>query len=270
MALQLEPLLKTGSDLLLISMTSSVLLARFVPELHVFLLYGKTKLENNEKAPKLPLIVQWITTLYVPKRFFLHFYILSLALSVLLLSYCAVFCESSKLNSDGILFTTFIAIQGFRRSLECFFLEKSHPKAVIHFSHYIVGVLFYTLVNNVAFLAIFTSHTSTSHLMVASAILTFTLGSILQSSFHYHLSTLVKYSLPTFSLFRIVACPHYFAEIIIYSSLLLICPPQLYQTVILLILWIVVNLSVSADQTRNFYKQKFGSSPPYSIIPYLY
>lgn len=262
-------ILKIVTELLLVSMTSAVFFARMVPALKVFLLYGKTQLDNDEKSFNLP-ILKWISELYVPKKYFLHFYIISFALSSLLLLYRKLFCETGEYSPDGLVFTTLLAIQGFRRCLECLLLEKSHPKAVIHFSHYIVGVLFYVLANNVAFLALFTTSTTSSNHVLVSTVIIFILGSILQSSSHYHLSTLVKYSLPTFSLFQITACPHYFAEIIIYSSLLLITPTDLRPTVILLVLWIVVNLTVSAEQTLQFYRKKFKNAPSYAIIPYLY
>lgn len=253
--------------MLLVLMTSSIFLARTVPELKIFLLYGKTQMDSNDSTFDLQ-IIQWFSKLYVPKRYFVHFYIVSLCLSSSLLA-CCYFIDS-PISGNGFAFTVMIAIQGLRRTIECIFLEKSHKDAVIHISHYAVGILFYVIVNIIAYLSLycFSSETSNLYLFLSYAIFTF--GSVLQSSFHYHLSTLVKYTLPSFSLFRYVACPHYFAEIIIYLSLLPVTPRELQRTMLLLLLWVAVNLSASAEQTLQFYQKKFTNPPPHAIIPYLY
>lgn len=253
--------------MLLVLMTSSIFLARTVPELKIFLLYGKTQMESNESTFDLQ-IIQWFSKVYVPKRYFAHFYIVSSCLSSSLLACC--YFRNSPVSINGLAFTIMVAIQGLRRTTECIFLEKSHKDAVIHISHYAVGILFYVIVNTIAYLSLycFSSETSTFCILLSSAI--FTSGSVLQSFFHHHLSTLVKYTLPTLGLFRYVACPHYFAEIIIYLALLPVTPRELQRTILLLLLWVAVNLSASAEQTIQFYRKKFSNPPPHAIIPYLY
>lgn len=257
-----------GTQLLLTLMTSAVLLARFVPGLKFFLIYGKTQIGRKENTHDFR-IVQWISGLYVPKRYFLHFYVISFTLSLSLLIYSWL-SGARQTSPAGLLFTILLAIQGLRRTLESWILETSHQNSVIHISHYIVGVLFYVLANVVAYLALFAYNHQSSRQTVCVSLTLFVMGSVLQFLFHRHLSALVKYSLPTFSLFKIVACPHYLAEIMIYAALIPVVPSDLRQTMLMLVFWIVTNLSISADQTLEFYRIKFDTFPPYAIIPYVY
>lgn len=107
---------------------------------------------------------------------------------------------------------------------------------------------------------------------------TFAVASAIQHKAHVHLARLPKhpnYILPTHPLFRDVLCPHYTAECLIYLSLAALAAPQAYsgrlhdlptssshrwlnQTIASSLLFVVVNLGVTARGTRNWYQERFG------------
>jgi len=79
---------------------------------------------------------------------------------------------------------------------------------------------------------------------------------------HVHLASLKKYSLPTDGLFENVICPHYGAEIMIYLSMWIISSPGMNGMNIEMLsalIFVAVNLGVTAEGTRNWYIKKFGS-----------
>jgi len=85
------------------------------------------------------------------------------------------------------------------------------------------------------------------------------------------------YALPRGGWFQLVSCPHYLAEILIYLSLTILTElerqPNNDNSFLswLLLLWVTVNLSVSALESHAWYEQRF---PDYSklgrraIIPF--
>ncbi|CAD7705418.1 unnamed protein product [Ostreobium quekettii] len=110
----------------------------------------------------------------------------------------------------------------------------------------------------------------------------FLLGSVLQFLVHRQLSQLNPtagaqaegatphvYKLPKGGLFEYVSCPHYFAEIIIYSGLLVTqaAKPALH----LVMLWVVSNLALAAMETHRWYLKKFEDYPKHrkALIPFI-
>jgi len=110
----------------------------------------------------------------------------------------------------------------------------------------------------------------------------FVLGSVLQLLVHRQLSRLNPttgsqsegppphvYKLPKGGLFEYVSCPHYFAEIIIYSGLLVTqaAKPAFH----LIMLWVVSNLALAAMETHQWYLKKFEDYPKHrrALIPFL-
>ncbi|KAG0674256.1 3-oxo-5-alpha-steroid 4-dehydrogenase [Pichia californica] len=86
---------------------------------------------------------------------------------------------------------------------------------------------------------------------------------------HNILSNQIKYTLPNYGLFKYVICPHYFDESMIYLSLLIIKPCISF---IIIFLWVLINLTISANQSYIFYKEKkeIKISNHYIIIPFIY
>ena len=80
------------------------------------------------------------------------------------------------------------------------------------------------------------------------------------------------YSIPSGLLFDVVYCPHYFFEILIYFSLCLIANSF---SSYLILLWVIINLSITAKKTKIWYKES-GLFPIHQlkekwiIIPFIY
>lgn len=104
----------------------------------------------------------------------------------------------------------------------------------------------------------------------------FLVASIVQHSCHKHLANLKKYTLPHSRLFRSVICPHYTSECMIYIALTLLSAPQgqlINKTVFAGLGFVVSNLAVTADSTKTWYLEKFGSEKVkcrWRMVPYLY
>jgi 3-oxo-5-alpha-steroid 4-dehydrogenase 3 len=108
------------------------------------------------------------------------------------------------------------------------------------------------------------------------AIILFAVGSTTQHICHRHLASLKKYTLPYHPLFRSIICPHYTSECLIYLALAIGgAPPgkMLNKTILSGFLFVVANLSVTANSTRNWYMNKFGVEnvkDRWRIIPLVY
>jgi len=71
------------------------------------------------------------------------------------------------------------------------------------------------------------------------------------------------YRLPEHPAFHTTCTPHYFAECLIYLALALIAAPPghlLNRSLVCALVFVVVNLGVTADGTRRWYEQKFGAA----------
>lgn len=91
-----------------------------------------------------------------------------------------------------------------------------------------------------------------------------------------YLSGLKKYSLPDAGMFRHLVCPHYTCECLLYLSLAAVAAPEgsLYnQTLACGVLFVSVNLGVTAGGTRKWYVDKFGADKMesrWNMIPLVY
>ena len=89
----------------------------------------------------------------------------------------------------------------------------------------------------------------------------FILGSGVQHDCHAYLASLPKYTLPVHPLFQSIICPHYTAECVIYASMAVIAAPAgawVNRTLFCVLIFIVVNLGVTASSSKEWYAQKFG------------
>ena len=81
------------------------------------------------------------------------------------------------------------------------------------------------------------------------------------------------YGQPNGDWFKLVSSPHFLAEIIIYSAMLLCFVVTNYFTCWwLVMIYLVSTLSLSARQTHSWYKSNFRSYPArrYALIPQLF
>ncbi len=79
------------------------------------------------------------------------------------------------------------------------------------------------------------------------------------------------YSIPYSDWFDYVSCPHYLAEIVIYTSLWIFTGFKLSSTLVLL--FVICNLVYSATETHKWYLEKFRETYPKNrkiIVPYLF
>jgi len=69
--------------------------------------------------------------------------------------------------------------------------------------------------------------------------------------------------------FELVSCPHYFAEILIYTGMCIVRKFAVSQMLVLG--WVLINLIMTGMKTHTWYLKKFESYPPNrkAVIPYL-
>ena len=120
------------------------------------------------------------------------------------------------------------------------------------------------------------------------AVVMFILASGFQNDIHNYLASLKikksatkdkaarEYQLPDHDAFTLSLTPHYFAECVIYLALAIQAAPQgawLNVTLVCALVFVVVNLGVTAQETKNWYKEKFGPEAVKGksrMIPYVY
>lgn len=255
----------------------AILIAKAVPDLHQLLRYGKVNLEDSKLKPQsnLAKLVALLAQLKVRKNWFAHFYIVFAFLQwgQLLLVPEEVF------NSNYLVAWFLLTIQATRRLVESFYLTNWGSSSQMHVSHYLVGIFFYVGVSLVCYLGLCEkSRLGGGSLQLGwleIAVLTiFGVFSIDQFQNHRHLALLVKYSLPTFRLFNLVSCAHYFDEIVLY----LVVAIEIYvrgtvsKTIYAFLsawIFVMVNLTVSALETKAYYEVKFDDyEVRHSIIPF--
>lgn len=221
---------------------------KYLPD---FLEYGKTLKEHLElkESPMLDKIMHFT----VPKSYFSHFYIISTILSTITVSHYYQYS-----------ITWMLLFHSIRRLYETLYISKYSNKSRMNWSHYAVGLWFYSVIHIILNIQLYSNEISTT--FNRAAFYLFIVASVEQFSSHLILSKLVKYSLPTDGLFKYVCCPHYLCEIGIYASLVVYNAEFLFPLV-----WVIASLSLSAMETRNYYKTKFKDEtvPQYAIIPFL-
>ncbi|RKP30050.1 hypothetical protein METBISCDRAFT_17152 [Metschnikowia bicuspidata] len=245
--------------------------ARVVPQLDQFFKHGK--LLKSDLNTHVPALQKRLADIMVPKSWFAHFYHIFTALMV------ALWCVSgTAVHYPSRLVQLLLTLQAVRRSYESIFLTKWSALSRMHFSHYIVGLLFYVFVALIAFAGteIQGGHLIRTDRVKAVCVSLFVIFSVDQHKNHRHLAGLKKYTAPSAGLFSVLSCAHYFDEVMIYGSVaaLSFCLAQWSaQAMAFVSAWVftVVNLSISARGTQAFYKAKFDDyRVRYAIIPYVY
>lgn len=115
-----------------------------------------------------------------------------------------------------------------------------------------------------------------SLLKMAVAVPAFLLAWVNQYRCHKHLAGLKKYSLPEAGMFRHYVCPHYTCECLLYLSMAVATAPGgawCNKTLLCALIFITVNLGVTASGSREWYAQKFGASSvasKWNMIPFIF
>lgn len=111
---------------------------------------------------------------------------------------------------------------------------------------------------------------------VILAIAIFIFASLKQNECHRHLAGLKKYTLPHHGWFQHIVCPHYTSECLIYVALSLATSPPgrvVNRTVFTGLLFVAVNLGVTANTTQKWYAGKFGAekvASKWRMIPFIF
>ncbi|KAK3542642.1 hypothetical protein QTP86_031343, partial [Hemibagrus guttatus] len=246
--------------------------------------YGKTKAQIQH--PRI------FPLLYVPKRWFWHFYAVSVLWNGLLLvfSICTVFHEKQLPDflADLLIFLTgkpntawsevkltvlvlqaLLWIHSLRRLLECFWVSI-FSNGHINVVQYVFGLSYYILLGLTVLSVNASLPTEGASVLTFSQIiwhiagvLLFFWASLLQ---HRSLSLLARlrtsssgqvqtlaHRIPRGGWFELVSCPHYLAELLIYTALSMCCGCVSF-TWWLVVLYVLCNQVLAAHLCHEYYR----------------
>ncbi|GMH36160.1 hypothetical protein BSKO_04028 [Bryopsis sp. KO-2023] len=240
---------------------------------------GKTWEKNLERKGGL-------LGLSVPQSYFSHFYLVGVIWGAFVL-YSAIV---TRLGSwTAVVNLSFFSLHVFRRYLETVLLMSYPQDARMHVMAYVFGLSYYIAVplsmlpesppasgdpSNSA-----SEVLSFPWISVGLGIFVLAAGFLVQYLSHRQLASLRKriraqqtksyYAIPAGFLFEYVSCPHYFAEILIYTGFLMVGQCELLLC--LLLWWVVANLLFAGRQTHQWYLNRFEEYPTTrkAIIPFL-
>jgi 3-oxo-5-alpha-steroid 4-dehydrogenase 3 len=244
-----------------------------------------------------------IADIKVPHKWFTHFYVVSVTSSIFwayeitthgpIYTYLATFVpDTGNPNPSVQAFGCWalLTMQGTRRLYEC--LRQPQGSSKMWIGHYAIGIAFYLatgiaiwveqLPGLKAFHALADDGSANYAFsgplpfMDVMALWVFTGASLNQSILHRHLRSLKKYTMPTHPTFDRIAAPHYTCECLIYLALAVLSRPNgsyMNHTMATALVFVVVNLGISADGTRKWMEAKFGDGnvpARWRMIPYVW
>ncbi|KAK0647648.1 Polyprenol reductase 2 [Lasiodiplodia hormozganensis] len=286
---RLEPVLLLRS--LFLTAASIVLAVDAVPAFRSrFLAYG-SRAANTSAAPASPTrnalsaLLDHLATYRVPHAWFAHFYVLSVlgsifwaeqhatdgALLKLIASKAAGHRTATMSVAQVQLAWLLMLVQGSRRLYESAALSRP-SSSKMWITHWLLGLLFYGAMS----IAIWVEGAPALQasvdgseirppllgLRLVGGTLLFLWASKQQHNAHAYLFGLRKYTLPTQGAFRYIVCPHYTFECLIYLALSIVAAPVgqvVNKTVLCAVVFVGVNLGVTAAGTKEWYATKFGS-----------
>ena len=223
---------------------------------------------NNSNSSASPYFDLNSEYLYVPKRYFTHFYVVG----ILMTSALSLFASTSNL-----VLLMFLA-HLIRRLWECLYISH-FGDSKMHIIGYICGLAHY-IAAPITLTLTFVPRDVISVLMSPTSFVTlglFLVANVEQHRIHRILfieksKRLKVRRIPTGFWFNYVTCPHYTSEILIYSSLCVAVPSN--RSAQLLLLWVISNLAVVSDEQYSWYMTHCSSSDiPASwkrIVPFLW
>ncbi|EEQ83728.1 3-oxo-5-alpha-steroid 4-dehydrogenase [Blastomyces dermatitidis ER-3] len=246
-------------------------------------------------------VLDYLASLQVPHSFFTQFYVVSVLSSILWGTqiyfkgplFKAVSstvrddnAQTSMSRNQIVLCWTLLLIQGTRRLYESISTAKP-SQSKMWFPHWIVGLAYYVAMGMAIWVegipVIRASDNLLSDVRYSAPSLktliflpVFILASGIQHDCHLYLASLKKYTLPSHPGFLHLVSPHYTAECAIYLSLVFLAAPKgtlVNNTVLSGLVFVVINLGISADNTKAWYMKKFGKEKVeqrWRMIPYLY
>lgn len=230
-------------------------------------------------------LLDYIASIKVPHGWFKHFYLLSVASSMVWLQQLytrghllrevvsATSTDRPSMSFDQlVLCWTLLAIQGSRRLYECITLDKPSLSRM-WLGHYLLGLVYYLSMGVAVWIEglpalkstdVPLGNTSISPPSISTFIFlpVFLLASGIQHDTHVYLNSLRKYSLPSHPIFGNIISPHYTAECAIYLSLAFLAAPKgqlVNRTLLAALTFVVIELGVSADISKKWYTETFGA-----------
>ncbi|KAB8343165.1 hypothetical protein FH972_022755 [Carpinus fangiana] len=217
-----------------------------------------------------------VAAVRVPHAWFNHFYVLSLLVSCFWASQILsdgsffewlatreVVARSASMSLDqAMLAWAMMTFQAGRRLYEC--LDNHKPSASkMWVGHWAAGLAFYAAMGVAVWIeaSLRSLHIDPPSLRTFVGLPIFVLASGIQHDVHDHLASMKKYSLPKHPMFATCICPHYLAECFIYLSLAIVAAPQghiLNWTIVSGLMFVGINLGVTAKGTRLWYARKFN------------
>ncbi|XP_041791841.1 polyprenol reductase isoform X2 [Chelmon rostratus] len=261
--------------------------------------YGKTK--QNLKRD------EWLRVFDVPKRWFWHFYAVSVGWNGLLLGlYVNVTFRNQSYpswltgildiltdvpNPDSqvpqlstLLVQLLLCLHSLRRLLECL-LVSVFSDGAIHLVQYVFGLGYYVVLGLTVLCAdrlgkgtgtLFSQldwfHVSGTALFIGASLLqhqSMVLLARLRTGKSGAVETLA-HRVPKGGWFELVSCPHYFAELLIYISLSLLFG-GLSLTWWLVVFYVLFNQALAAQLCHDLYIIKYESYPRHrkAFIPFV-
>lgn len=261
--------------------------------------YGKTKQTLKRD--------NWLRAFDVPKRWFSHFYAISVGWNGLLLAIYLNFIyhhqsfpswltglldiltgvpstDSQVPQLSTVLVQLLLCVHSLRRLLECLFVSVFSDGA-LHLVQYVFGVCYYIVLGLTVLCSDHLGKGSGSLLSqldwfhVAGSVL-FIWASLMQHQSIVLLAGLrtgksgmvetLAHRLPEGGWFELVSCPHYLAELLIYVSLSLIFG-GLSLTWWLVALYVLFNQALAAQLCHEHYISKYDSYPKHrkAFIPFV-
>ncbi|KAJ5157248.1 uncharacterized protein N7482_008348 [Penicillium canariense] len=267
-----------------------------------FLVYGPRATSGARDQPSAAGLLDFLATWQVPHGYFAQFYVASVVSSVfwaVQLGWRGCVFESiaSRVSAEHLqqsmsltqvlICWLLLAIQGSRRLWESVIFRKP-SSSQMWCVHWLLGLGFYLAAGVAIWIegsgAIRSRSLTLADLQITNAptlrtficVPLFLIASGLQHDCHHFLFSLKKYTLPDHPLFRGIVCPHYGAECLIYLSLTYLAAPPgqiVNKTMLCCLAFVAVNLGLTAQNTKQWYMQKFGREAVqdrWLMIPYIY
>ncbi|XP_038136618.1 polyprenol reductase [Cyprinodon tularosa] len=261
--------------------------------------YGKTKQKLNRS--------KWLTVFDVPKRWFWHFYAISVCWNVflLLLSFncmhqlqpypswltgmmeilagVPVF-DGHAPQLSTVLVQLLLCVHSLRRLLECLFVSVFSDGSM-HLVQYLFGLGYYIVLGLTVLCSDKMARGPSTHLnqldwMQTAGFLLFIAASLVQHQSMVLFAGLRKgksgrvetlaHRVPEGGWFELVSCPHYFAELLIYISLGFVLG-RFSVTWWLVVLYVLFNQALAGQLCHDLYVTKYESYPKHrrAFIPFV-
>ncbi|KAG5980468.1 hypothetical protein E4U55_003994 [Claviceps digitariae] len=163
-----------------------------------------------------------------------------------------------------------MAAQGLRRLLECWWVSRPGKTPMLAL-HWVLALVYYTTMSVAVWVEgsgdiLESWHSDKPAVLLTTrallALAVFLAAWLKQNECHRHLASLKKYTLPNKGLFRYIVCPHYTCECVIYLAISVMAAPRgsfLDRPVLCGVVFVVINLGITASNTKQWYADKFGA-----------